>query len=227
MSQARKILFINVPNVLIRDTESLLADEGAAVINSFGFQDCMQMARIHIPEVFVIAELSDGNPKGLETINELRENRIFDRALILYMTGTQGEESQMKAFNAGAEDLLPLDISAKVLATRISSLIKRLNRSTVGIDLNGNFHVNPESLSVTIQGRHIDLVRKEFELLHLLCSAPNRIFYRKEIFNHIWKGSQLKNDRTLDVHIRKIRKKLGIKNIKTINGVGYKFEWNG
>lgn len=226
MGTTRKILFVNLPKNLAEQAGDLLSEEGLAFLQSFGFGESMQMARLYIPDVFVIMEGKEGSEKGLEMIRNLRESTIYDHSQILYMAEEASEEVQMRAFDAGAEDILPWAVSIRILTTRIGSLLKRFTRSPQKIQMDGHFIVDPESLTVTLHGRQIDLVKKEFELLHLLCSTPNRIYYRKEILNHVWKDSHLKSDRTLDVHIRKIRKKLGIPNIKTVNGVGYKFEWN-
>ena len=225
MGSARKILFVNLPRTLAEQAEDLLSEEGLAFLQSFGFSESMQMARLYIPDVFIIMEGKEGSQKGLELIRSLRDSTIYDHSQILYMSEDASEEIQMKAFEAGAEDILPQDVSIRILTTRIGSLLKRFTRSAQKIQMDGHFVVDPESLTVTLHGKQIELVKKEFELLHLLCSTPNRIFFRKEILNHVWKDSRLKSDRTLDVHIRKIRKKLGIPNIKTVNGVGYKFEW--
>ena len=225
MGTARKILFVNLPKLLVEQAEDQLSEEGLACLQSFGFNESMQMSRLYIPDVFVIMEGKDGSQKGLELVKNLRDSTIFDHCQILYMAEEASEDVQMKAFEAGAEDILPLNVSLRILTTRIGSLLKRFTRSPQKIQMDGHFVVDPESLTVTLHGKQIELVKKEFELLHLLCSTPNRIYYRKEILNHVWKDSRLKSDRTLDVHIRKIRKKLGIPNIKTVNGVGYKFEW--
>jgi two-component system, OmpR family, alkaline phosphatase synthesis response regulator PhoP len=226
MVAVRKVLFVNLPKSLADQVEEMLTDEGLTCLQSFGFGESMQMARLHIPDVYIIMEGKEGTQRGMEMIRSLRDSTIFDQSRILYLAGDASEDIQMRAFEAGAEDILPEQVSIRILSTRIASLLKRLTRSVRKIEMDGHFTVDPECLTVTLDGKHIDLVKKEFELLHLLCSAPNRIFYRKEILNHIWKDSNLKSDRTLDVHIRKLRKKLGIPNIKTVNGVGYKFEWS-
>lgn len=226
MNPSRKILFINLPKAMADDVTHLLWEDGLHFVQCLGFQESLQMARIHIPDIFIVREASNGTEQGIELVRELRGNTIYDHAQILYICAEASDENvQLKAFQAGAEDILPDLVSLKILATRIASLLKRSYRGELRARMNEEFLVDPSSLTVTVQGRRIQLVRKEFELLHLLCSAPNRIFYRQEILMHIWKGAALKTDRTLDVHIRKLRRKLGLPHIKTVNGVGYKFEW--
>lgn len=226
MNPSRKILFINLPKAMADDVTHLLSEEGLHFVQCLGFHESLQMARIHIPDIFVIRESVKGTEEGIALVRELRGNSIYDHAQILFISnGVADEPVQLRAFQAGAEDILPDDVSLRILSTRIAALLKRSFRGDLRARMNEEFLVDPSSLTVTVQGRRIQLVRKEFELLHLLCSAPNRIFYRQEILMHIWKGTPLKTDRTLDVHIRKLRRKLGLPHIKTVNGVGYKFEW--
>ena len=225
MNPSRKILFVNLPKSRADEVTHLLWEDGLQFLQCFGYAESMQMARIHIPDVFVVMETRDGSWRGVNMIREIRENSGYDHTQILYICPEATEEVQMQVFQAGAEDILPEVVSDRIMATRIASLIKRSHRGQLRAAMGDQFFVDPGSLTVKLDGRTVQLVKKEFELLHLLCSAPNRIFYRQEILMHIWKGTALKSDRTLDVHIRKLRKKLGIPHIKTVNGVGYKFEW--
>jgi two-component system alkaline phosphatase synthesis response regulator PhoP len=226
MMNSNKILSVNLPREMVDELNGLLISEEILSYTSFGFSESMKMARLIIPNVFIIAESSAEEKPGLGLISVLRRNSVFNHSFIVYLTEQKDEESLMEAFRAGAEDILSIQISLRVLAGHILSLIKRLKRVGSPVALEGDMMIDPETLTVILKGKTIPMVKKEFELLQLLCSAPNRIFFRKEIVDHLWKGSILKNDRTLDVHIRKIRKKLGITNIKTVNGLGYKYEWN-
>ena len=225
MSPSRKILFVNISKTRADEVTHLLWEDGLQFLQCLGFTESMQMARIHIPDIFVVMEARDGSGRGLKLVQEVRENTGYDHTQVLYICSEATEDLQMQAFQAGVEDILPEQVSDRILATRIASLLKRTLRGNLRTVMGEKFFVDPGSLTVTLEGRKVQLVKKEFELLHLLCSAPNRIFYRQEILMHIWKGTLLKSDRTLDVHIRKLRKKLGIPHIKTVNGVGYKFEW--
>lgn len=225
MNPSRKILFVNFPRTRADGVTQLLWEDGLQFLQCFGYTESMQMARIHIPDVFVVMEARDGSNRGIRLIREIRENSGYDHTQILYICLEPSEEVQMLVFQAGAEDILPEQVSDRIMATRIASLLKRTLRGNHRAHIGDQFFVDPGSLTVKLEGRTVQLVKKEFELLHLLCSAPNRIFYRQEILMHIWKGTILKSDRTLDVHIRKLRKKLGVPHIKTVSGVGYKFEW--
>jgi len=225
MNPSRKLLFVNVSKQRADDITHLLWDDGLQFLQCRGYTESMQMARIHIPDIFVIMESRDGTGRGLRLVREIRENTGYDHSQILYVCLEATEEAQMLALQSGAEDILPEQVSDRIMATRIASLLKRTLRGNLRPRTGEQFIVDPSTFTVSLEGRKIQLVKKEFELLHLLCSAPNRIFYRQEILMHIWKGINLKSDRTLDVHIRKLRRKLGIPHIKTVNGVGYKFEW--
>ena len=225
MNPSRKILFVNVPKYRADEVSHLVWEEGIQFVQCLGYAESMQMARMHLPDVFVVMESRDGKGRGIRLVREIRENAGYDHAQVLYLCPEATEEVQMMVFQAGAEDILPERVSDRILATRIASLLKRTFRGNPRTQMGERFTIDPGSLSVTLEGKRVQLVKKEFELLHLLCSSPNRIFYRQEIMVHIWKDIPLKSDRTLDVHIRKLRKKLGIPHIKTVNGVGYKFEW--
>jgi two-component system alkaline phosphatase synthesis response regulator PhoP len=226
MLSKNKILFINLKKEIVDEIDMALSKNGIISYSSYGFSENLKMARLCIPNIFIISEsIKEGKP-GLQLISLLRDNAVFRESFIIYMTDQNDEEGQIEAFEAGAEDILPNSVSVRVLIGHISSIIKRFKRLDENICLNENILIDPESLTVIIEGRIIPMVKKEFELLQLLCSSPNRIFFRKEILQHLWNDSQLKTDRTLDVHIRRLRKKLGISNIKTVIGMGYKYEWN-
>ena len=222
------VLLVNLDKKQTEEIEFRLSVKKFKTVASWGYAEALQMVRLYIPDIFIICEDKLDCTKGISLINDLKTNAIFKKSQILYLTRDASETKQIEAFEAGADQVLELPVSEKILLSHINFLIKKfiLDDTKSRIDFDKNLILDPESLTVTIYGKRIILVRREFELFYLLSSSPNRIITRTDIFNHIWKGQHLKNDRTLDVHIRKIRLKMGIKNIKTVFGQGYKFVWD-
>ncbi len=137
------------------------------------------------------------------------------------------EYSQLAGFDAGADDYITKPIKPRLLISRVKALLRRAkNADAINIVSNSELHIDKESYLVTVKGQEITLPKKEFELLALLASKPNRVFTREEIYTHVWGTDVVVGERTIDVHIRRIREKIGLDNIKTIKGVGYKYEEN-
>ena len=142
----------------------------------------------------------------------------------MFLTALSDENSHINGLETGGDDYLTKPISPKVLISRVNALFRRSNKETqasaIKID---NLEIDPAKFEVTIDEREVVLAKKEFELLYLLASRPGRVFLRNEILNQIWGNDVIVGDRTIDVHIRKVRQKLGIDCITTVKGVGYKF----
>ena len=132
--------------------------------------------------------------------------------------------TQVKVFDTGADDYISKPVSPKVFLSRVNALFRRLPETGDKILTLNNLVIDPGKFIVKLDDNEISLAKKEFELLYLLASAPGRVFLRNEILNQVWGADVIVGDRTIDVHIRKIRQKLGIDSIKTVKGVGYKFE---
>ena len=148
----------------------------------------------------------------------------FQDTLIIFLTAMSDEASQIKGLETGADDYVNKPISPKVLVSRVNALFRRIYKEegkTVSI---GNIQIDPVRFMVAIDGSDIVLAKKEFELLYLLASRPGRVFLRNEILSQVWGSEVIVGDRTIDVHIRKIRQKLNVDCITTVKGVGYKFE---
>ena len=161
---------------------------------------------------------------GVEACRELRLNPDFHQTLIIFLTALNDESSEIKGLESGADDYLAKPIRPNALISKVQSLFRRLpDRPGSNISL-GDLKINRESFSVSIGSSNIILARKEFELLYLLASKPGKVFLRQEILQQVWGTDVIVGDRTIDVHIRKIRQKLDLDIIKTIKGVGYKFE---
>jgi two-component system alkaline phosphatase synthesis response regulator PhoP len=149
----------------------------------------------------------------------------FKNTLIAFLTARDEDYSQIAGFEVGADDYITKPIKPKVLVSRIKALMRRLETSeSPSIIKVGNLEINRERYSVTVNGVELTFPRKEFELLSLLASKPGRVFKREEILSRVWGNETIVGDRTIDVHIRKLREKVGEDSFKTIKGIGYKFD---
>ncbi|MBN2347491.1 MAG: response regulator transcription factor [Bacteroidales bacterium] len=169
---------------------------------------------------------------GIETCELLRSYPQLEDTLITFLTARGEDYSQIAGFEAGGDDYIMKPIKPKVLTSRIKALLKRAGklRETTDISsgevkvIRGDLEIDRERFMVKKGDKELALPKKEFELLLLLSSKPGKVFTRDEIFHHVWGDDIIVGDRTIDVHIRKLREKIGDKNIKTIKGIGYKFK---
>jgi two-component system alkaline phosphatase synthesis response regulator PhoP len=148
----------------------------------------------------------------------------FKETMVLFLTALNDEKSEIEGLEMGADDYIAKPIKPKLLVSRINALFRRLNKVEEQQMHLGDLIIDREKFTVTYKGVEIVLAKKEFELLTLLASKPGRVFLRNEILNQVWGTEVIVGDRTIDVHIRKIRQKLGVDLITTVKGVGYKFE---
>ncbi|MEP7197361.1 MAG: response regulator transcription factor [Saprospiraceae bacterium] len=166
---------------------------------------------------------------GLEFYKTYKALYANSNALVAFLTAKSGDETHILTLDLGADDFIAKPIKANVLVSRMNALLRRrleLNKLNSSSTLNyGELVINPENFSVVISGVEISFPRKEFQLLYLLAEKPGKVFRREQILNRIWGDEVLVGERTIDVHIRKIREKLQDKYIKTIKGIGYKFEF--
>lgn len=160
---------------------------------------------------------------GIETCEEIRKLPDFDDTIIAFLTARGEDYSQIVGFDSGADDYITKPIKPKVLLSRLNALLRRKNASSNNAEIeNVSFFIDKERYLIIIDGNEIFLPRKEFDIVTLLASKPQKVFSREEIYTKIWGEHIFVGDRTIDVHIRKIRQKLGDEIIKTIKGVGYK-----
>ena len=183
----------------------------------------MEMA-LEIKPDLMILDIMMPEMDGVELCTQLREIPEFDDTIIVFLTARSEDYSQIAGFEVGADDYITKPIKPKVLLARVKALLKRKGKKTKKqdniIDL-GDFSINKDKRDVVINGESIHLPKIEFELLFLFASHPGRIYAREEIYSKIWGNDVIVSDRTLDVHIRKLREKIGDSLIKTIKGVGY------
>jgi two-component system alkaline phosphatase synthesis response regulator PhoP len=163
---------------------------------------------------------------GIEACEEIRTVESLKETLVVFLTARSEDYSQIAGYDAGADDYIAKPVRPKVLISKIKGLLRRIHESSVPGDLIrvDNLTIDKERYIVIKDGVEIFLPKKEFELLALLTSKPHKVFTRDEIFEQVWGSDIIVGDRTIDVHVRKIREKIGIENIKTIKGVGYKYE---
>ena len=163
---------------------------------------------------------------GIEACENLRENEKFNDTIIMFLTARGEDFSHVAAYEAGADDYVTKPVKPKILVSKVKGLLRRfkkVNDNDINIIEHNDIKIDKEKYKVYISGKTLILPRKEFELLYLLASKPDKVFKRDKIMENVWGGEVIVGDRTIDVHIRKLREKVGDKYIKTIKGVGYKF----
>ncbi len=162
---------------------------------------------------------------GIETCEEIRKMPEFDDTIIAFLTARGEDYSQIVGFDSGADDYITKPIKPKVLMSRIKALLRRKNMTNDNSEKqNTPFFIDKERYLIIINGKDIFLPRKEFDIISLLASKPQKVFTREEIYEKIWGDHIFVGDRTIDVHIRKIRQKVGDELIKTVKGIGYKID---
>ena len=167
---------------------------------------------------------------GIAACKEIRANKELEHTLVVFLTARGEDYSQIAGFEAGGDDYITKPIKPKVLVSRIKALLKRRSikienteMGSAGKITSGDLVIDKERYLVIKKGKDISLPRKEFELLSLLISKPEKVFTRDEIFDRVWGDNIVVGGRTIDVHIRKLRKKIGEKYIRTVKGIGYKY----
>ncbi len=184
----------------------------------------IEIAKKTLPHI-IILDLMMPKLDGIETCRELRNLPQFKDTIITFLTARDEDYSQIAGFEVGADDYITKPIKPRVFISRIRALMRRLETSDKQTRVSaGGIEVDRERYLVIKEGQEISLPRKEFELLNLLISKPGRVFKREEILSKVWGNDTIVGDRTIDVHIRKLREKLGDDNFKTIKGIGYKFD---
>ena len=201
-----------------------LSKEGYEVYTAKDGNEAIERAKQLHPDL-IILDIMMPKKTGVEVCEILRSQPIFQDTLIIFLTALNDEASQIKGLETGADDYVSKPISPKVLVSRVNALFRRLNNKETGKSIKlGNITIDPVKFLVTVDDQDVILAKKEFELLYLLASRPGRVFLRNEILSQVWGNDVIVGDRTIDVHIRKVRQKLGVDCITTVKGVGYKFD---
>ena len=200
-----------------------LLKEGYQVVTAKDGDEAIEKAKMFNPDLIVL-DIMMPKKNGVEVCEILRLLPAFKSTLILFLTALSDEATQIRGLETGADDYISKPISPKVFLSKVSSLFRRLNKNEAKVIAVNGLIIDPEKFIVQYNGKDIMLAKKEFELLYLLASKPGRVFVRNEILSQVWGAEVIVGDRTIDVHIRKIRQKLGVDCITTVKGVGYKFE---
>lgn len=204
-----------------------LEKEGYQVHTAEHGRQALQVAKKMKPEL-IILDIMMPELDGVEVCRELRSMPEFDKSVIAFLTARNEDYSQIAGFEAGGDDYITKPIRPRVLVSRIEALLRRF-RSDASLNSNiiriGNLTIDKEKVLVFKDKEAISLAKKEFELLSLLASKPGKVFSREEIFKNVWGNDVIVGNRTIDVHVRKVREKIGSSYIKTIKGIGYKFEF--
>lgn len=186
--------------------------------------DALKVAEKFLPHLILLDVMMPGLD-GIETCERLRQDERFQETVIMFLTARGEDYSYVAAFDAGADDYVTKPVKPKVLVSKVKGLLRRLKKREV-TDMQLEFKnlvIDREEYKVTLKGKELLIPRKEFELLYLLASKPEKVFKREKIMENIWGSDVVVGDRTIDVHIRKLREKIGDRFFKTVKGVGYKF----
>ena len=221
----RKILIADDEPDILEIVSYNLGKEGYEIYTAKDGNEAIERAKQLHPDL-IILDIMMPKKTGVEVCQILRSQPAFQETLIIFLTALSDEASQIKGLETGADDYVNKPISPKVLVSRVNALFRRTNNNKEtgkSIQL-GNINNDPVKFLVTIDDQEVILAKKEFELLYLLASRPGRVFLRNEILSQVWGNDVIVGDRTIDVHIRKVRQKLGVDCITTVKGVGYKFE---
>jgi len=219
----KKILIADDEPDILEIIQYNLQNEGYEVITARNGNLALDLAKKHQPDLIILDIMMPGK-NGIEVCNILRLQPVFNDTLIIFLTALSDEGTEVKGLETGADDYLTKPISPKILVSKVNALFRRVVKEDTGLLQVGDLRIDREKYIINYQGNNIILARKEFELLALLAGKPGKVFLRNEILNQVWGTEVIVGDRTIDVHIRKIRQKLNLDCITTVKGVGYKFQ---
>ena len=221
--RSRKVLIADDEPDILEILRYNLLKEGYQVVTAKDGDEAIEKAKMFNPDLIVL-DIMMPKKNGVEVCEILRLLPAFKSTLILFLTALSDEATQIRGLETGADDYISKPISPKVFMSKVSSLFRHINKNEAKVIAIDGLIIDPEKFMVQYHEKDISLAKKEFELLYLLASKPGRVFVRNEILSQIWGAEVIVGDRTIDVHIRKIRQKLGVDCITTVKGVGYKFE---
>jgi len=219
-----KILLVDDEPDIIEIIRFNLIQEGYQILSASDGLEALKVAEKHLPHL-IIMDVMMPNMDGIEACEQLRKDPRFVETIIMFLTARGEEYSYVAAFEAGADDYVTKPIKPKVLTSKVKGLLRRFkkNQKSENRLLFDGLVVDREAYKVILNDQEMSLPRKEFELFYLLASKPDKVFGRDEIMDKVWGGNVVVGDRTIDVHIRKLREKIGQHYFKTIKGIGYKF----
>ncbi|QXP77462.1 MULTISPECIES: response regulator transcription factor [Winogradskyella] len=220
-----KILLVDDEPDILEIVGYNLSAEGYQVFTGENGIEAVEKAKKHKPHL-IILDVMMPEMDGIEACERIREQSDLNETIITFLTARGEDYSQVAGFDAGADDYIAKPIKPKVLVSKVKALLRRLkdvDAATDAIVTIGDLVIYKDEYKITNKGEEITLPRKEFELLSLLATKPGKVFKRDEILDRVWGNEVVVGGRTIDVHIRKLREKIGDKSFKTVKGVGYKF----
>jgi two-component system alkaline phosphatase synthesis response regulator PhoP len=220
-----KILLVDDEPDILEIVGYNLSQEGYSIFTASNGKEAIEAA-LKVHPHLIIMDVMMPEMDGMEACENIRKIPELKNTIITFLTARSEDYSQVAGFDAGADDYISKPIKPKLLVSKVKALLRRLKDSSATNDnLNvGKIIINREEYKIEMDGIEIVLPRKEFELFYLLASKPGKVFKREEILDKVWGNDVIVGGRTIDVHIRKLREKIGEEYFKTTKGVGYKFE---
>ncbi len=220
-----------MPKILLVDDESDIIDlikynlekEGYLVATASNGIECLQVANSFLPDL-ILLDVMMPEMDGIEACVELRKNKLLQGVIIAFLSARSEDFTKVAGLDSGADDYITKPIKPRLLISKVNSLLRRSNVNQVLKNDKISLEINREKYIVLSDGKEYTLPKKEFELLALLFSKPGNVFNREVILAKVWGDDIVVGDRTIDVHIRKLREKIGNQYIKTVKGVGYKLK---
>ncbi len=220
----KRILLVDDEKDTLEFLSYNLEKEGYCVHTADTGIKAIKEAKVFRPHL-VVLDVMMPDMNGIETCKQLRKFAEFKETVIVFLTAKSEEYSEIEGFDSGADDYIAKPVKPKVFVSRINALMRRVSiKKETGTVTTKHLVIDRGKYHIVRNGKKIVLPRKEFEILMLLASFPHQVFTREEIFEKVWDDDIVVGDRTIDVHIRKLREKIGDNYIKTVKGVGYKFE---
>ena len=221
------ILLVDDDHDIIEIVSYNLKKEGYNIITANNGVEGVEKAKKHLPQLIVL-DVMMPEMDGIEACENLRAIPELENVLITFLTARGEDYSQLAGYDAGADDFITKPIKPRILVSKINALLRRISVDSPSVEENivkvADIKIDRDEYKVHKDGKVLLLPRKEFELLSLLASRPGKVFKREEILNKVWGNEVVVGGRTIDVHIRKLREKIGDDYFKTVKGVGYKLE---
>jgi len=224
MQKIAKILVVDDDPDIVEILSYNLSLAGYEIKSAVNGKEAVKKAKSFIPEI-ILLDVMMPKMDGIEACSKIKELSSLSNTVVIFLSARNDDFTQIAAFDAGGDDYISKPVKPKILLKKISSILKRMSSNRTEshvIDL-GGIIINRNTYSVTKEKNELTLPKKEFELFYLLASKPGNVFTRDEIMDKVWGSEVIVGDRTIDVHIRKLREKIGDSYFKTIKGVGYKF----
>lgn len=221
-NKANTILLVDDEQDILDFLQYNLEREGYKVLTALNGLLGVEMTQKHAPDL-ILMDVMMPRMDGIEACHMIRKELQLSQPLIAFLTSRSEDYSQVAGFEAGADDYITKPIRPRLLISKVEALLRRANRKQTESIVTSKIIVNRERFLVLLEGQEIQLPKKEFELIELLASRPGKVFTRDQILGTVWGDETIVGERTIDVHIRKLREKLGESYIRTIKGVGYTF----